>query len=92
MFFDFFFRKVNGEFVLHASLCCCVFRAVAGGVLAVVGGWLVFVPIMMSFAVDAACGESVRNMSVLRGLKVRGCCDRCTCRCRPRLPLGGGCR
>ena len=42
------------------------------------------VAIVLSVAVDVAGGESVRNMSVLRGWNVRRCCGRFTCRCRPR--------
>ena len=47
----------------------CVCRAVAGAVLAVVGAlWMVAaVSIVLSVAADVAGGESVRNMSVLRG-------------------------
>ena len=44
------------------------------------------VPIVLSVAVDVAGGESVGNMSFLRGWRVRFSCCRCTCRCRPHCP------
>ena len=44
------------------------------------------VPIVLSVAVDVVGGESVRNMSVLRGQRVRCSGGRCACRCLPRCP------
>ena len=52
-------------------------------------GKVAVVPIVLSVAVDVAGGESVRNMSVLRGSNVRCNCDRCACRGRPRCTWGG---
>ena len=63
--------------------CCC--RCLVVGKVAVV-------LVVLSVAVDAAGGESVRNMSALRNWRVRCSCGRCACRCRPRGPQGGGCR
>ena len=92
-FFSTFLDKVSGESVLRLFMpfrlrrvcerrsCCC--RCLVVGKIAVV-------PIVLSVAGDVAGGESVFDVSELRGLRLSSCCGRCTCHCRPRCSIGGG--
>ena len=67
---------------MRACLSCYVCFAVAGAVRAVVvclvAGMVAVVAIELSDAVGVAGGESVRDMFVLRGWRVRSSCGRCT--------------
>ena len=81
-------EQVKREVIWRVCLCCCVCRVVAGAGPAVVGAlqlvWMLLSRSVLSVAVGVAGGESVRNMSVLRGWDVRRCCGHCACRFRPR--------